>query len=153
MPRRVDWVKRLSVAINERQTRPFSWGGHDCCRAPCALIEAMTGADPSQPLAGYKTARGAAGKLRVKAPAGTPRERRLQAVVEALAADNGFPEIPVTRAQRGDLVLIEVETGDGRIEDALALIDLSGVQAITASHVGGWAKLPSLDAHRAWRIG
>lgn len=153
MRRRADWVSRFRDAYQERQAAPFQWGAHDCCLAPCDLIEAMTGCDPGRRLRGYTSARGAAAKLRALAPTGTRPADRLECVVERLAAAAGFVEVPVARAQRGDGVVVSAETAAGRLEDALALVDLSGLSVVTAHYAGGWIRLPLGDATRAWRVG
>ena len=148
--RKPDWVLRLKKATEAAATRPYRWGTHDCCMGPCALVRVITGTHPAPHLRGYRTARGAALKL-ARAARGVPAERRLEAVAEAIARDFNAREVPVARAQRGDLVLIEAETQEGR-KDVLAVVDLSGRFVITPAK-RGWGRLPIEQARRAWRIG
>lgn len=151
MRRYSDWVPRLLDALRAGHGRAYSPGDFDCCTAACGIAEAMTGADLMAPLRGYKTERGAAGKLARFAPRGTPPAQRLEAVADAITRDLGMPEVSVPRAQRGDLVLIMSPTPDGP-RPALAIVDLSGCRVVTPAVDGGWATLPLAGALRAWRI-
>lgn len=143
MERRQDWPARLADAIEAASGRPFSWGQHDCCAAACALIEAMTDANPMADLPAYDDEAGARAVIE---PYGGVVE-----IVEALSDDNGFPEIPVGMAQRGDLVLVPGADG---WDAAMAMVSPNGRQVVTARAGGvGWLWMPARAARRAWRIG
>jgi Domain of unknown function (DUF6950) len=150
--RRHDWVGRMRDAIIERQAAPFEWGAHDCCRAPCAVVEAMTGVDVYASLHGYKTARGAAAKMRRKAGKDIPTLNRLEAVAAAILAEHGCVDVPVLKAHRGDLVMVNAEVIDGGLETALSIVDLTGSTLITAAATGGWLQMAVANGVRAWRV-
>ncbi len=95
--RHSDWPEKLAVFIEARRKRAFSWGQQDCALFAADAVHVMTGEDPAAELRGYRSASGAA--KRIKQAGG----------MRALAS--AFPEKHVGLAQRGDLVLAEV---DGR---------------------------------------
>lgn len=150
--RRHDWVGRMRDAITERQAEPFAWGTHDCCRAPCAIVEAMTGVDVYASLHGYKTARGAAAKMRAKAGRDVPTEDRLETVAAKILAEHGCIDVPVLKAHRGDLVMVRGEVVEGGLETALSIVDLTGSILITAAACGGWLQMAAANGVRAWRV-
>ena len=96
--RRQSWPERLSDYFDARRDMPFAWGtgenGNDCASFAAGAIEAMTGNAPALPA--YE---GAAGAARVMDD-GSVRER-CEALYGAV--------IPVSFAQRGDLVLMLME--------------------------------------------
>ena len=158
-----DWQRRLADALRADWETPFAWGGFDCCLAPSGLVLAMTGVDVAAPLRGYATRRGALMKLRrFVGDEGVARfrlgsESRMGDFVEAAAIligeSCGAPEIPVSRAQRGDVVVAEVAAvGPGGVDAVLAAVDLSGRFAVTAAENGGWARIPRDNFRRAWRV-
>lgn len=64
MNRRHDWPEQLAQFIDERRHAPFAWGTNDCALFAADAIERMTGVDLAKHLRGYKTERGALGKIR-----------------------------------------------------------------------------------------
>lgn len=97
MERYDDWPERLAAFIEARRKRAFSWGQQDCALFAADGIQEMTGVDLAADLRGYKSASGAA--KRIKAAGG----------MRGLAA--ALPEKHPGLAQRGDVVLVDV---DGR---------------------------------------
>lgn len=95
--RRHDWPERLAEFIEARRFEPFAWGSNDCALFAADAVNLLTGADHAVNLRGYKTERGAMGKIK--------RAGGLRAFAKAL------PEKPPGLAQRGDVVLAVV---DGR---------------------------------------
>lgn len=98
LKRRHDWPERLIEFIESRRRMPFEWGRNDCALFAADAVEAMTGEDLAKKWRGYKSERGAL--RRIKRAGGM---RRLA---------EGLPERPVGYAQRGDVVLVEVEGRD-----------------------------------------
>jgi hypothetical protein len=139
-----DWDRRLDAHLKAALGRPFSWGEHDCALFAANAVRDMTGIDGAAPFRGrYRTARGATLALRRFAGGG------LAEAAAAICATHGWPAVPVTLAQRGDLVLLDTAEGP-----ALGLVDLTGRQAVKAGQDGLQA-LP-LDAPsvlKAWSIG
>ena len=151
MRRRIDALKRLRKAIDKRAKQVLKYGRWDCCTAAAELWKAQTGVDVMKRLRGYTTARGAALKLYHAAPKGTPKAKRFEAVVEIMARDAGLVEVPVSRAQRGFIVLLEWATLDGPA-DCLGIVDLDGQKILVPAVGGGWGRVPLLAGRRAWGI-
>lgn len=137
--RPIDWEVRLRAAVAAAEARRFRWGEFDCCLWACDVVAVLRGVDLAAPFRGrYDTARGAARALRTFSGAG------LDATATKIAAAHGFPEIPVSLAQRGDVALIRTPQGD-----ALAVV--LGVMS-AAPGPRGLARVRTLDAARAWAV-
>ncbi len=95
-----DWTTRLNAEIQAAQGRPFSWGEFDCCLFAADCCEAVCGVDPAAPYRGrYTTEVGAKRVL-----------RNTHGSLEG-GWDACFKRVPVSMAQRGDVVLFDSEHG------------------------------------------
>jgi hypothetical protein len=142
MKRLEDWPERLHEMFMAHKDKPFEWGSHDCVLSVCAAIEAMTGVDPAKEFRGrYSTEIGA---VRAIKGAGHPS---FEAMVSAIAADHDMKEIGPKFAQRGDMVLIDVERAP-----VFGIVHHNGRDAICVAP-DGLRRLPVLSARRAWRVG
>ncbi len=136
------WEGRLADYLSQREAMSFAWGKHDCCRFACAGLVAQGLADPMHGVRAYKTARGAVGAIRRLGG-------NLDAAATTLAREAGLREIAPAFAGRGCVVLADVETPDGEIEQALGLVGLTGTRAMFAGVDGlVWRRLA--DCVRAW---
>ena len=124
-----NWEKLLNDYLS--QVGPFEWGANDCCLFAANGVLAMTGEDYAKPYRGYKTAKGALGKLKDIGVNGV--------ATKAL----GEPK-PPTLAKRGDVV--SFESGDG-----LALGLCIGAK-IAAVGQDGLIMLPMNQALQAWSV-
>jgi hypothetical protein len=124
-----NWEKLLNDYLS--QIGPFEWGANDCCLFAANGVFAMTGEDYAKPYRGYKTAKGALGKLKDIGVDGV--------ATKAL----GEPK-PPTLAKRGDVV--SFESGDG-----LALGLCIGAK-IAAVGQDGLIMLPMNQAIQAWSV-
>ena len=124
-----NWEKLLNDYLS--QVGPFEWGANDCCLFAANGVFAMTGEDYAKPYRGYKTAKGALGKLKDIGVDGV--------ATKAL----GEPK-PPTLAKRGDVV--SFESGDG-----LALGLCIGAK-IAAVGQDGLIMLPMNQAIQAWSV-
>lgn len=97
MKRLPDWPERLIEFIEARRVRAFSYGENDCGLFAADAIYAITGVDLAESWRGYASAQGAARK--VKKSGG----------MRGIAAAAGLDERHAGFAQRGDLVLADVE--------------------------------------------
>lgn len=98
MSRVSNWPGVLHAYVEEQKLLPFVWGQRDCIMFACAGIEAITGHDPAAVWRNsYSTALGAARVFKLYGG--------FERMIETVAAANGYTEIAVTKAQRGDLVL------------------------------------------------
>ena len=64
--RRPDWPEKLAAFIETRRERVFSWGEQDCALLAADAVLEMTGVDLASGLRGYKSARGAAARMKVR---------------------------------------------------------------------------------------
>jgi hypothetical protein len=120
----------------------FVYGSWDCCLFVCDAIREMTGIDPASDFRGKYRSRKEAYAL-IKAAIGTAS---VQAIAASITAKFQMPEIPVRRAQYGDLVLIE------RPNDySLGLIALNWSEII-ACRARGLSRISLNLAVRAWRV-
>jgi hypothetical protein len=124
-----NWEKLLNDYLS--QVGPFEWGANDCCLFAANGVFAITGEDYAKPYRGYKTAKGALGKLKDIGVDGV--------ATKAL----GEPK-PPTLAKRGDVV--SFESGDG-----LALGLCIGAK-IAAVGQDGLIMLPMNQAIQAWSV-
>lgn len=152
MRRLPNWLPMLTDAIATNADRPFAWGDWDCCQAAAEAVEAMTGGavDLTAPFR-YATRAGATRTLRGYLGERLPIVDLLPAVAVKRGLELGLPEVPRSRAQRGDVVLADAEVSWGAAA-VLAVVDPTGVHAVTAARGGGWARLPPPAWRRAWRL-
>ena len=112
------WEQRFHAKFTEAQGREFQWGKHDCVLFAADIVEALTGIDHAAEFRGrYRTPRGAL---------------RIVGNLETFP-DQYFKRIPVTRAQRGDLVFVD---GDNPFGGSLGVVAPGGVQIATAGENG-----------------
>lgn len=129
-----NWPAALVAVIAAAQLRPFEWGAHDCGTFAAAAETAITGATRfGDALGNYRTARGAARKLR----------RLGFASIEDLVAAR-LDEIERNFAQRGDVVAIDTEIGP-------ALGVVTGQSAVSPG-AAGLIHYPLAICRRAWRV-
>ena len=92
MNRVSDWEARLGAYIAEKRGEAFAWGQNDCCTFSAGAVQAITSEDPMPEFRGkYDTALGSVRILEGK---------ELEQVL-----DEKFSEVPISFAQRGDLVM------------------------------------------------
>lgn len=100
--RRKGWEQALFKFTASRLTTPYQWGATDCVLFGADCVEVMTGEDLAAEYRGtYDDALGAA---RIIARAGAGSLGEFVALY--------LPEIPVSRAQRGDIVIADGPEGD-----------------------------------------
>lgn len=129
-----DWPLRLQAYVEERQARPFEWGALDCCTFAAGAVKAIAGADLLAPLGlDYTNEIGAA---RVVKSYG-------ETVADVATNFLGDP-IPVTMAQRGDIVY-----RPGPLFGSLGVS--FGVRAWFPSE-GGLIAVLTLDCSQAWAV-
>jgi len=100
MTRVEDWPERLDVYIKRCESIPFQYGQHDCCTMASDWVKECTGVDPMAAWRGeYRTATGA---RRLMHSAGG-----LEAMVTSKLGD----PIPAAFAQRGDVIMADLNLG------------------------------------------
>jgi hypothetical protein len=142
MERRSDWQRALDEFLRAHETRRFEYGRWDCCLFVCDAIVEMTATDLAASYRGRYTSRAGA----MHALAAQLGVASVEAVAENAAKVHGMPQVPVERAQRGDMVLVE-----RRRDYSLGLVALNGMEVIVTSERGLW-RLPLSCAVKAWHV-
>lgn len=123
------WEKRLEEYL--QNVGPFEWGKNDCCMFSANCAFAITGTDYAKPYRGYKTAKGAMGRLKGIG-------------VEGIATKLwGHPKT-AAYAKRGDVVLFDCGDGDALgicIGDKIAVMGQDGLVI-----------LPMSECLKAWSV-
>lgn len=142
MTRLPDWHVRLLSFLRAHAHDHFVYGSWDCCLFVCDAIREMTGVDPAEGFRDNYQSRSEAYRL-IKEVSGASS---VQAIVASITAKLQMPEIPVRRAQGGDVVLIE------RARDfSLGLISLNWSEIIVCK-ARGLQGISLNHAVRAWRV-
>ncbi len=141
--RREGWERQLAEFVVSARHRAFQWGEFDCCSMPCEVALKITGVDPWAHFRGrYRTERGAARVIR--------RAGGFVPMIEKIMSD--YPEVPVSFARRGDILLaLDAEIVEPGSDAMLALC--LGHDMGFVSRDRGFRLLPFNRASRAWRIG
>jgi hypothetical protein len=131
--RREDWPLVLNQWVDDNRSAPFEWHRWDCCSAAADWVRVCTGRDLFAAWADrYQT--GAVAQRLIKKAGG------LRALIEGVLG----PALPAEWAQRGDVVLVEI---DGR--ESLAVC-LGGVAAGPGEDGMAFVKLEGWLC--AWRV-
>lgn len=133
-----DWHARLAAEMDRQRRDPFSWGKHDCAIGFAAgIVEALTGVDLAKGYRGkYASPRGA---LKILSASGA----------DSLSAFVGqrLPEVHPAFANVGDIGIV---AADGLLDEALCMIDASGLVVMTEQ---GHGHRPRADLIRAFKVG
>lgn len=128
---RIDgWEKRLLAIIENPGV--FEWGTNDCCMFAVRCVEEITGVDHGVKYRGYKTQKGALGKL--------AKHGGVEGIATACLGEPKNPRL----AKRGDVVSHQNDDGVALgicIGDKIAAIGEDGVLL-----------LPMKDALKAWNV-
>jgi hypothetical protein len=142
LSRKPDWQTQLQQFLLRSLSARFAYGQLDCCLFVADAVLAMTGTDIAATFRGRYHSREEALAL-CESYGG---KRSVRSLVSKALAEQELAEIPVTRAQRGDIVLVR------RSKDwSLGFIGLSG-QEIMAAAEEAYLRLPLPLAVRAWRV-
>lgn len=138
MKRVADWRIRFDAEIDNIRRIPFAWGKHDCAVSLGArMVKAITGEDIAAEYRGrYKTAAGALKLLRKHG------FDDLESLVASL-----FPEIPVSFARIGDVVVIPSDDEFG------CSIGVVNGERIFVLREDGLGTVDLLRAKRAFKVG
>ena|ERR1700676_90005 len=138
-----DWPTRLHAFIESRKEYAFSWGSQDCCLFASDCILEMTGEDLVRQYRNrYHDARGAASMLENF----SDKPMTVGSLAAEILKANGIEEVPISFAQRGDLVLV---LQDDR--ESLGVVSLAG-DTLWAPGEFGLVEHPLSSAIKAWRI-
>lgn len=131
------WEQRLDAALEAARHEPFAWGKNDCVLFACTVVAALTGVDHGARVRGrYKSQRGAFTMLR-RIWGGNVDVAATKALGEPL-------EHPLC-AQRGDVVAVQMATGD------MALGISTGRHIAVAGEMG-LSFFSITQALTAWRV-
>lgn len=142
MNRLTDWEERLATFVADNRERPFAWGQWDCILMACAAVEAMTGVDPAAEYRGrYSDREGAALAL---------RELGKGTLVKTIASV--FPERPIGKAQRGDIVLFRGSAGIAMGAYGLFVGEETLADAVATPQRVGLVSIPRGLWEKAWAV-
>lgn len=129
-----DWASRLEVFLRANAARRFKYGEWDCCLFVAAAIETMTGIDLALPFRGtYRSRKEARAHGRV-------------AAISQRVFDTALEPVPVLKAQRGDVVLIQRSR-----DHSLGVLGLNGRDVVAVAK-SGFLHLPLRLALSAWHV-
>ncbi len=132
-----NWPELLAGKIDDARQQPFVWGENDCCLFAAHCVEIMTGIDLVGDYRSYKTKAEALRMLK--------KYGGVAGVAEAIAKKHEIPEIPPLIAQRGDVCLFDIGSGD--------TLGVIAGEHIFAPGQDGLIGFPLQQAVCAWRIG
>ncbi|WP_278385096.1 DUF6950 family protein [Alteromonas mediterranea] len=133
--RKKDWSEKLVSYLLDNLDTPFEWGTFDCCLFAANAVREMTGKDFAAPFRDkYTTEKGAA-KALIKYGQGD-----IKSTLNAIFG----PLKPRLKAGRGDLVLVETDTGD-----ALGVVASGKIWVATFD---GLATIPLERALGCWSV-
>jgi hypothetical protein len=132
----------LQSYLDLHRDEKFKYGARDCCLFTAGCIEAMTGID----IAAWFRGRYSTRKESLALVEERTGKASIQAVIEYVAAEHGFQPVPVSLAQRGDMVLI----GKGA-RAVVGVVSLSGldVMCLTGNQI---VRVALKNATYAWRV-
>lgn len=145
MCRREGWERRLADFVVSAQRRVFQWGEFDCCSMPCEAALEIGGVDPWSHFRGrYKSDRGAAAIIL--------RAGGFVKLIEKIMSDVSAPEVAVSFARRGDILLVtDTEIVEPGFDAMLAVCLGHDMGFVTRDR--GFCLLPVTRAARAWGVG
>lgn len=137
-----DWQSALERFLDDNQNRPFRYGSWDCCHFTCEAVRIITGTDIISDFRNQYRSRKEALRM-IQAVTGSISVQR---IAEHVTAAHCMPEVPILKAQRGDVALIR------RARDfSLGLVALNGREIMTTSR-RGLVRIPLALGVRAWQV-
>lgn len=137
--RKPGWEHAYAVVLEKLADTPFQWGRADCLTRVADICKAMTGVNPLPArFRRYTTGLGAARQM---------KRAGHDSIEQALAAT--FPEVPRSRARRGDCGIGEVRV---RGEVVQATFVVMGTNAIAANERGA-VVISTLQLAKTFAIG
>ena len=117
-------------------------GVNDCCMFAADAVLEITGVDVAAAFRGYRT--------HEEATSIVQSFGGFAEMCDAIASKFGVPEVRLSFAQRGDLVLVQIDENSF----ALAIVDMDGIHAVTPGQYGLLSiGLLGKTCLKAWRIG
>lgn len=136
MKRTQGWEQRLYHVTRRLLGIPFGWGTNDCCLFSADCILAVTGSDPAEEFRGTYSTKQEAMRLIAK----------LDCRDVGDVASRYLPEMPVSLARRGDIVMMK------NVNNELFLAVVVGHTAVGPTP-DGMLHIHKNNALKAWRVG
>ena len=136
MKRYENWPSLLAACVQRHRHRPFKWGRFDCATFAALAIKAMTGENALQDFK-WKSKEEAIALLR--------KHGGLVAMI-----DQRLERVDVPYAQRGDIVLVEHEGGEGNMRSRWMAVCTGG--DAWGPGATGLVAAPMSAAVIAWRV-
>ncbi len=135
-----NWEPKLNKAITDMRSRKFEYGVADCALMACDIVKTLTGTDVAEDIRGTYD--------RNDVP-------DLEEVADLIAERWDIEEIHPTYARRGDVVLIDLPTGEkeGVTAPVLGVVDMTARMVVYPLIGGGIGRVEAIKrGRRAWRI-
>lgn len=147
MGRLDDWQIRFRATIAQWIDKEFVWGQTDCFCFAAACIEAMTGQNPmNSVLANYKSKQGAFRAIAAGVKSQDGKVYKADGLDGYLRLFLGR-EKPVSMAQRGDIVLCDVNGND-----CTGVMSEDGKRVWVMCSPAGMALVPIQAGVKAWAV-
>ena len=145
--RKDNWPQLLNQFIEARRHVPFNWKKQNCCFTACDWIKICTGKDPARGLRQMGSTLKGAAKM-MKDMGG------VEGIAKTQCAKFGFASISVNFAQRGDIVLVDLNSFNNPSINPTPDNSLGIVVGSEAAFVGrrGLQFIPVSACRLAWRI-
>jgi hypothetical protein len=145
-----NWPTRLHLLIQNSKDVPFDWGRRNCGLFVTQWIREATGVDLGAPFLGKATDEASAEAIFLNGFSGPTA---LGDFAASIAAANSIAEVlPVTYAQRGDVVWVDNSTAlNPSAYGALGVVSTDGKNAVCMSEKGT-VRVHMQHWKRAWRI-
>ena len=141
--RKPDWPTRLTKYLVDNQYTPFEYGRFDCLCFIAGAIAVMTGVDIMADFRGTYRSHSQAMRIARRTYDAVDVDSTLNAMME----QRGWRERMPLRAQRGDVVLVPINSGDL----ACGIVHPNGRETVIVTNEGLW-RTPLQNAVRAWGI-
>ena len=139
MQRVNNWPSKLEAAVETATQKKFEYGKHDCVLMACDIVKSITGVDLAKDVRGrYSNLQ--EGIVLLKEFGGS-----MDALNEFIAKHQNLPEIPISKAQRGDTVLFDSDEGP-------SLGVCLGAKSIFPNMKMNVIMIPTHACRRAWKI-
>jgi len=142
-----DWQIRFRATIAQWIDKEFIWGQTDCFCFAGACVEAMTGKNPLDPVLGKWKSKQGAYKYILSGIKGRNGEFYKANNLSGYISLFGCEEKPVAMAQRGDIVLCDVNGND-----CTGVMSEDGKRVWVMCSPAGMALFPIQAGVKAWAV-
>lgn len=134
-------ARQLDAYLAERNGRPFTWAGHNCCHFVADWVHVATGCNPMRGTPPVTSAARAARTL-----------KRFGGLAGAWTRQLGRQPTAPAQAQLGDVVLVKAATVPGGATPGQTMGICAGPTVVVPGEDGALLHLPMAQAVQAWPL-